>query len=92
MKKYNWLYATAAVAIIGSVVPLGAVEPSLSPRAADQVIRKVSGITEGKLDRRFSCVPPKLRDQEPRVAQGSGQQPGLLAAQRKKAVPPKMLP
>jgi hypothetical protein len=91
MQKFNWRYIAGMVAVMGLAMHLGAAEPALSPRGADQVIRTVSGVTEGKLDRRYPSVPPKLRDQELRVVQGAGRQPDLLAAQRQATVPPKLL-
>lgn len=91
MKRFHWFYAAAGAAMLGWNAPLPAVEPALSPRAADQVIRTVAGVTEGKLDRSYPSIPPKLREQEPRVVRGAGAQPDLLAAQRRAAVPPKLL-
>lgn len=91
MKKISWLNIAVLAAVLGWAAPLIAAEPALSPRGADQVIRTVAGVTEGKLERCFPSVPPKLREQEPRVVKGVGTQPDLLAARRKAAVPPKLL-
>lgn len=91
--KTNNIILTAAVAAVAATVNLnaGAAEPLLSPRARDNQIRTVPGVTEDRLERSLVPGSPRAHDNQIKVVRGVNHDPNLIGRDRNPAVSPRAL-
>jgi len=91
--KTNNIILTVAVAAVAATANLNAraAEPLLSPRARDNQIRTVPGITEDRLQRGLLPGSPRGREQQVRVVSGVNSDPNLVAQNRNVAASPRAL-
>ena len=88
--KHLTLTLAVAAATLTSIA-LRADEPFLSPRARDNQIRTVPGVTEDRIQRGLLPGSPKGREQFVRVVSGVNTDPNLVTRKRNVAVSPRVL-
>jgi|GEM_PF-2516916 hypothetical protein len=91
--KVNNIILTVSVAALSASLNLNARagEPLLSPRARDNQIRTVPGMTEDRLERGLLPASPRWRDNRIKVVRGVSDDPDLISRHRKLTVSPRAL-
>jgi len=89
--KANNILLTVAVAAVAAAVNFNAraAEPLLSPRARDNQVRTVPGVTQDRLERGLLPGSPRGRDNQIKVVSGVNNGPSLVVRDQNSAVSPR---
>jgi hypothetical protein len=91
MNTKNLTLTLAVAAATLTSITFRADEPFLSPRARDNQIRTVSGVTENRIQRGLLSGSPKGHEQFARVVSGVNTDPNLVTRSRNVAASPRAL-